>query len=61
MKSNITPLRTLPAASQVTPTAEDPSSSLINFLQYLKQGKFQGIGIYRPKKESKVEKKSKEE
>lgn len=62
MKSNIIPLRALPATSQVTPAAENPSSSLINFLWTLKQGKLQGIGIYRPKKESKLgKKKSKEQ
>lgn len=57
MKSNIIQLRTLPATSQVTPAAENPSSSLINFLWYLEQGKLQGIGIYRPKKRVQIKKK----
>lgn len=59
MKSNIIQLRPLPATSQVTPAAENPSSSLIHFLWYLKQGKLQGIGIYRPKKKVQIRKKIK--
>lgn len=59
MKSNIIPLRPLSATSQVTPAAVNPSSPLINSLWYLKQGKLQETGIYRPKKESKSEKKIK--
>lgn len=59
MKSNIIPLRTLSATSQVTPTAENQSSSLINFLWYPKQGNLQGIGIYRPKKRVQIRKNQK--
>lgn len=50
-------MRTLPATSQVTSSAENPSSSLINFLWYLKEGQLQGTDIYRPKKIVQVRKK----
>lgn len=59
MKSNIIPLRTLSATSQVTPAAVNPSSPLINILWYLKQGKLQAIGIYRPRKRVQIRKKIK--